>query len=124
MDATTVGTPSNLMALAVLVMLVGAIALDCRRDIRQLVSARNVFLITILAWYMLEEIWAVRIQLGSDLDPADMFRVSHWVHEFQGWCFRWGVSTIGVHRPPTLDLERLFVRSIPGIPAIGCDLQG
>lgn len=30
------------------------IVFDCRRDVRQLVSARNVFLITIIAWYVLE----------------------------------------------------------------------
>ena len=37
-----------------LVVVVGLIAFDCRRDIRQLVSARNVFLLTIMAWFLLE----------------------------------------------------------------------
>ena len=47
---------SNVLAYAVLAIVVGLIAFDCRRDLRQLVSARNVFLITILAWYLLEAI--------------------------------------------------------------------
>ena len=47
---------SNVFAYAVLAIVVGLIAFDCRRDLRQLVSARNVFLITILAWYLLEAI--------------------------------------------------------------------
>ena len=47
---------SNVFAYAVLAIVVGLIGFDCRRDLRQLVSARNVFLITILAWYLLEAI--------------------------------------------------------------------
>ena len=47
---------SNVLAYGARAIIVGLIAFDCRRDLRQLVSARNVFLITILAWYLLEAI--------------------------------------------------------------------
>jgi len=45
---------SNSVALAMLAVCVGLILYDCRRDIRQLVSARNVFILTIMAWFLLE----------------------------------------------------------------------
>ena len=45
---------SNSSAVALLVVCVGLILYDCRRDIRQLVTARNVFLLTIMAWFLLE----------------------------------------------------------------------
>ncbi len=45
---------SNGVALGMLVVCVGLIFYDCRRDIRQLVSARNVFILTIMAWFLLE----------------------------------------------------------------------
>jgi oligosaccharide repeat unit polymerase len=41
-------------AFLVLIAVACLIALDCRRDLRQLVSARNVFLLTITAWFLLE----------------------------------------------------------------------
>ena len=47
---------SNVFAYAVMAIVVGLIVVDCLSDLRQLVSARNVFLITILAWYLLEAI--------------------------------------------------------------------
>jgi oligosaccharide repeat unit polymerase len=43
-------TPAYLLLLVVLSL----IAFDCRRDVRQIVSARNVFLLTIIAWFLLE----------------------------------------------------------------------
>ena len=45
---------SNSVALAMLAVCAGLILYDCRRDIRQLVSARNVFILTIMAWFLLE----------------------------------------------------------------------
>lgn len=45
---------SPVAAYFLMVVVAGLIAYDCRRDIRQLVSARNVFLLTIAAWYLLE----------------------------------------------------------------------
>jgi hypothetical protein len=45
---------SALPALLALVCVAAVIAFDCRRDIRQLVSARSVFLLTIMAWFLLE----------------------------------------------------------------------
>lgn len=47
---------SNLLGYVTLGLILAMIAFDCRRDIRELVSARNVFLITVLAWYLLEAI--------------------------------------------------------------------
>ena len=41
-------------AYCLLAVVTGLIVVDCRRDIRQLVSARNVFLLTIVAWFLLE----------------------------------------------------------------------
>ncbi len=41
-------------AYVLLLLLAGLIAVDCWRDIRQLVSARNVFLLTIMAWFLME----------------------------------------------------------------------
>jgi oligosaccharide repeat unit polymerase len=45
---------SSAPAYLLLVIVAGSIIFDCRRDVRQLVSARNVFLLTIIAWYLLE----------------------------------------------------------------------
>ncbi|HBE71944.1 MAG TPA: hypothetical protein DDW52_27700, partial [Planctomycetaceae bacterium] len=45
---------SNGLSYVLLLITFGLIGFDCRKDIRQLVSARNMFLITILAWYLLE----------------------------------------------------------------------
>ena len=47
---------SNGFAYVVTAIIVGLIVVDCIRDLRQLVSARNVFLVTVLAWYLLEAI--------------------------------------------------------------------
>jgi len=55
------------MALGILAMI---IAYDCRRDIRQLVSARNVFLLTIAAWFLLE----------ACLLPDDLYRYTQFEH--------------------------------------------
>lgn len=43
-------------AYLLLASVMGIIAFDCRRDIAQLVSARNVFLLTIMAWFLMEAI--------------------------------------------------------------------
>lgn len=45
---------SALPAFSLLIVVMGLIAIHCQRDIRQLVSARNVFLLTIMAWFLLE----------------------------------------------------------------------
>ncbi|MCX7396134.1 MAG: O-antigen ligase [Planctomycetales bacterium] len=45
---------SALPAFSLLMVVIGIIAIHCQRDIRQLVSARNVFLLTIMAWFLLE----------------------------------------------------------------------
>lgn len=45
---------SNLFAWVVFTIISGLILFDCRKDLRQLVSARNVFLLTLIAWYLLE----------------------------------------------------------------------
>ena len=47
---------SNLFAVAVIVVTALAIIIDCRRDVQQLVSARNAFLLTLVMWYLLEAI--------------------------------------------------------------------
>jgi oligosaccharide repeat unit polymerase len=45
---------SSTPAYLLLVIIAGLIAFNCQRDVRQLVSARNVFLLTIMAWYLFE----------------------------------------------------------------------
>ena len=55
-----------------LVVVAGLILFDCRRDVRQLVSARNVFLVTIMAWFLLE----------ACLLPAAVLRYSQSEHLF------------------------------------------
>ncbi len=45
---------STLYSFALLLVCTGVIVHDCRWDIRQLVSARNVFVLTLMAWYVLE----------------------------------------------------------------------
>ena len=45
---------SNGFAWIILVIILAMIIADCAKDIRQLVSARNVFLLTILAWFVFE----------------------------------------------------------------------
>ncbi len=45
---------SALPAGSLLIVVFGLIVVHCQRDIRQLVTARNVFLLTIMAWYLLE----------------------------------------------------------------------
>ncbi|MCR9200675.1 MAG: oligosaccharide repeat unit polymerase [Planctomycetaceae bacterium] len=45
---------SNGFSYVILIIVFGLIGLDCSKDLRRLVSARNVFLITIAAWYLLE----------------------------------------------------------------------
>lgn len=52
----TTGTPNNLFGLLCLAFVIGAIAYDCRRDIRQLVSARNMYLITLITWFLFEAV--------------------------------------------------------------------
>jgi oligosaccharide repeat unit polymerase len=47
---------SSWPAYGLLIVVTCLIAFDCRRDIRQLVAARNVFLITVIAWFLLEAI--------------------------------------------------------------------
>lgn len=47
-------TISPVPAYVLLLVAAGLIVFDCRRDVRQLVSARNVFLLTIMAWFLLE----------------------------------------------------------------------
>jgi hypothetical protein len=45
---------STILPIALLLVCTGVIVHDCRWDIRQLVSARNVFVLTLMAWYVLE----------------------------------------------------------------------
>ena len=52
---------SNVLAYAVLAIIVGLILFDCRRDIRQLVSARNVFLLTLICWFVIEALLAPKV---------------------------------------------------------------
>ncbi|MBB01753.1 MAG: hypothetical protein CMJ47_03820 [Planctomyces sp.] len=51
---------NNSLGIALLVATFGIIAAECRRDIRQLVSAKCVFLLTISAWFLLEAVLAPR----------------------------------------------------------------
>ncbi len=52
----TTGSLSNLAALLLAVGLAAAIAVDVRRDVRRLVRGRNVVLLGIFIWYLLEAI--------------------------------------------------------------------
>ncbi len=52
-DLSSLSTINGYVALAVVAVL---IAVDCRRDISELVKSRNVFLLTIIAWFLLEAI--------------------------------------------------------------------
>lgn len=49
---------SNSFSVAVTVLTALAIIIDCRRDAKQLVSARNAFLLTLVMWYLLEAVIA------------------------------------------------------------------
>lgn len=47
---------NNTAGIGLLLMCIVLIVYDCRRDIRQLVSAKNAFLLTIIAWFLLEAV--------------------------------------------------------------------
>lgn len=48
------GSLSNLAAIALLCGMACLVMVDCGREIRRLVSARNVFILSIAAWYLIE----------------------------------------------------------------------
>lgn len=81
---------SNVFGITMLCVFAAAIVTDCLRDIRQLVSSRNVFLLTLLAWYLLE----------ATIIPDELIKYVQQDYNFgvicvmlSGICFLTGYST-------------------------------